>query len=172
MLNNLSVGRSVVTRGRDSAAGGEEGLEKEGGFLGKDAGNNFYAMVKPRVRENFEARADRAAAGIVSAVNQFGDASLNHRAGAHRAGLERDVEGRAGKAVVGQSVGGFAEDDDFRVSRGVIVADGAIAGASKNLVIVYEDGADRDFSGAGGGAGLFDGELHVVEVGKHAKKEE
>jgi len=145
------------------AAGGEEGLKERGGFACEDAGDGFNAVIQARMREDFEARADGAATRIVGAINEPGDAGLDHGAGAHGARFEGDVESDAGKAIVGEGASGFAEDDDFGVSGGVVVADGAIAGTRDDFVFADDESADGNFSGGGGGgAGFVESELHEV----------
>jgi len=44
-------------------------LQDGGAVRGEDTGSDFYMVVKPRVGEDFEAGADGAAFGIVSAIN-------------------------------------------------------------------------------------------------------
>ena len=82
-------------------AGGEERLEERGGFFGEDAGDDFDTVIQERMRENFETRADGATARIVGAVDEFCNAGLDHGAGTHRTGLERDVHRGARKTIVG-----------------------------------------------------------------------
>ena len=55
---------------------------------------------------------------------------------------------------------------------GIVVADGAVAGAGDDSIFVNEESADGYFAGISGSAGFFEGELHVIEIGWHAKKEE
>src|SRR5712691_11062814 len=107
-------------------------------------------MIETRVREEFEAGADRAALGVVSAVDQARDASLDYGAGAHAAGLDGDVESGVSKAVVAEKTGGPAKDDDFRVGGGVVVADCTVVRTRENLAVVDEHGPDGDFAGCGG----------------------
>jgi len=82
-------------------AGGEERLEERGGFFREDAGGDFDTMIQARMREDFETRADGATARIVGTVDEFRNAGLDHGAGTHRAGLERDVHRGARKTIVG-----------------------------------------------------------------------
>ena len=82
-------------------AGGEERLEERGRFFGEDPRDDFDTMIQARVREDFETRADGATARIVGAVDEFRNAGLDHRAGTHRTGLERDVHRGARKTIVG-----------------------------------------------------------------------
>src|SRR5262249_8773509 len=119
--------RHATWRGRKSAAGGEKSLEKRSGFFGQDTRDKFDAVIQKRVREHFKAGAGGAAAWIGRTINEFCDACLNHGARTHRARLEGDVKGSAGQAIVVEYVRSFTNYDDFGVSRGVVITNGAIA---------------------------------------------
>jgi len=54
---------------RESAAGGEEGLQESGAFGGKNAGDGFHLVIEARVREDFEAGADGAPARVVRTID-------------------------------------------------------------------------------------------------------
>lgn len=147
-------------------------MEEGGGFAGEEAGEDFDAVVEAWVGEDFEAGADGSAFGVVGAVNEARNASLNDGAGAHGARFESDVERCTGEAIVGENAGCFTKDDDFRVSGGIVVANGAIAGAGDDFILVSEDGADGNFAGFGGCASLVEGELHEVKIGRHGNSQE
>jgi len=129
-------------------------------------------MVEAWLGEDFEAGADGAAFGVVGSVDETRDTSLDDGACAHAAGLDGDVERGISEAVVGEKAGGFAKNNHFRVGRGVIVVDGAIASTSKNLIVVDEHGADGDFAGFGGGAGFRQRFLHELNVSFHLPRED
>ncbi|GAC1616572.1 MAG: hypothetical protein PVS2B2_10660 [Candidatus Acidiferrum sp.] len=150
------------------AAFGKEGEEEGGGFLGEDAGGDFHMVIEAGLGKDFEAGTDGAAFGFIGAIDQPSDARLDHGASAHNAGFEGDVEGGTGKAIVLEETGSFTKNDDFGVSGGIGVANGAIAGAGENFAFVNEDGADRNFTGSGGGAGFVQGEAHEMNVVVHA----
>src|SRR5258706_2388923 len=128
-------------------------------------------MVEARVGENLEAGADGAAFGVVGTVDETGDAGLNDGAGAHAAGLDRDVERGVGETVVAEEASGLAEDDDFGVGGGVTIADGAVAGTGEDLAVMDKDSADGDFAGCRCGAGFGQGFLHELGVGFHLARE-
>ena len=148
----------------ESTPGGEEGLEKSGGFGGEDAGCDFDLMVEPRIGEDFEAGAKCAPFGVVGAINDAGNAGLDDGAGAHGARFEGDVEGGAVEAVIFDGLRHFADDDDFRVGGGVVVPDGAVAGADQNGAAMNHDRADGDLASFGGGLRFGESELHEVDV--------
>jgi hypothetical protein len=153
------------------AAFGEEGLDHRGAIGGEDTGNDLDLMVEAGIGKDLETSTNRAALGVVGSVDQARDASLNDRAGAHAARLDGDVEGGAREAVIAETARGFAKDDDFGVGRGVIVANGAVAGAREDFAFMDEDSADRNFARSGRGAGLGQGFLHELRVGFHSDRE-
>ena len=112
---------------------------------------------------------ERATLGIVGAVDEPWDASLNDRAGAHGAGLERDVKSGVGKAVVAEDSSGLAQDDDFSMRGRVIVANGAIAGARQVRIVANEHRTDGDFAGVGGSVSLLQSKAHEIEIVGHGK---
>jgi len=116
------------------------------------------------VGEDFEAGADGAPFGVVCAIDKPGDAGLNDGAGAHAAGFDGDVEGGVGEAVVAEQARSFAENDDFGVGGGIAIANGAIAGTRKDLAVVYEHSADRDFAGFGCGTRFCESFLYELDV--------
>ncbi len=118
------------------AAFGKEGLNDGRAVRGEDASGDFYLMVEARVGEDFEAGAHGAGFGIFSAVDETRDTSLDDGARAHATGLDGDVERGISKAVVAKTAGGFAKDDDFGVSGGVAIADGAVAASCMNWISV------------------------------------
>ena len=142
-------------------------MKEGGGFFGEDARDDFDAVIEARVGEDFETGAHRATFGVVRSVNEARNASLNHGASTHGAGFERDIERCVGESVVGENAGSFAKNHDFCVSGRIVVANGAIAGASNDIVLVDKNGTDGNLTGFGGGSRFIEGELHVVEIGRH-----
>ena len=153
------------------AAFGEERLDDGGAVGGEDARRDFYMMVKVPVGEDFEAGADGAAFGIVGAIDEARDTGLDHGARAHAAGLDGDVQRSIGKAIVSEKTGGFTKDDDFGVGSGVAITDGAVVRTRQNLACMDEHGADGDFAGFGGGAGLSKSFLHELDIDFHLRRE-
>ena len=121
--------------------------------------------------EDFEARANGAAFGVVGAINEARYASLDDGACAHAARLDGDVEGGISEAVVAEKAGGFAKSNHFRMGGGVIVANGAVARSSENLAVVNERRSDRNFAGCGRGACFSQGFLHELDVIFHCRRE-
>ena len=114
-------------------------------------------MVEFGAGEDLEAGAEGAAFGVVGSVDDAGDARLDDGSGAHGAGFEGDVESGAGEPVIVDGLGHFTNGDDFGVGGGVVIADGAIAGAHEDGATVDHDCADGYFAGFGGGLGFGEG---------------
>lgn len=103
-------------------------------------------VVELGVIKHGETRSNRAAFRIGRAVDEAVDASLNHCAGAHGAGLDGHVKGGAHQAVVAYGCGGFAQSDYFGVSCRVAVGNRTVAGACDDGAIENNNCADRDFA--------------------------
>jgi len=123
------------------------------------------------VGEDFEAGADRAAFGVVGAVGEARDTSLDDGARTHAAGLDGDVEGCIGEPVVAEQAGSIAKDNNFGVGGGVVVANGAVAGSGEDLAVMDEHGADGDFAGCGRAARFRERCLHELVTGLHVGPE-
>jgi len=167
----VKVAKSARPRHALLAAFSEKRLDDGGAVGGEDAGSDFHMMVEVRVGQDFEAGADPATFGIVGAIDEPRDTSLDDGARAHAAGLDGDVERGISKAVVAKKAGGFAKGDDFGVSGGVAVADRAVTGKSEDLAVMDEHGADGDFAGGSRGACFGERCLHELDVSFHCRRE-
>jgi hypothetical protein len=164
---NAAIHSWRLPSGRHLAAGGEEVLKDAGGLGGEDAGSDFDLVVEFGVGEDFEAGAEGAALGIVGSVDEAGNARLDKGSGTHRARFEGDVESCVREAVIAENTGSFADDHNFGVGSGIVVANSAVAGASEDSAFVNEERPDGDFAGCGGGAGFVERELHEIGVVRH-----
>ena len=128
-------------------------------------------MVEARVREKLKTSVNGAAFGVVRAVDEVWDARLNHRAGAHAARLNRDVECSAREAIVSQYARGFAKYNHFGVCRGITVANRPVAGAREDSAVTNQSSPNRNLSGSGRGARLGERFLHEFDVGIHRQSQ-
>src|SRR6266404_4828625 len=149
-------------------ARGEERLQEDSAVGRQNARGDVHLMIEPRVGEDFEAGTNRAALRVVAAVHEPRNARLNHGPGAHAARLDGNVERGAGKAVIAQYAGRFAQHDHLGVGRRVAVANGAIARARDDFAFVGHDGSDWHFACRGSRACFLDGLAHEFEIGVHA----
>lgn len=163
------VGRESILFGGAAAASGEEILEQGYRFFGANASGYFDAMIGAVVGEDFKAGANRAAFGFVGAVDEAGDAGLEHGSGAHRAGLDRHVKSRPEQAIVSHAECGFAKRENLGMGRGIAVGDGAVAGARDYLFIDDEDGADGNLAALGGIARFGERLMHEGKVAYRTK---
>lgn len=147
-------------------------MQEGGRVFGQEAGSDFDLVIQLGAGEQLEAGTEGTALGIVGGVDEAGDTRLDDCTSTHSAGLEGDVEDGAGEAVVAEEARGFPNDDDFGVRGGVIFADGAIAGARENRIVVDKYGPNGNFAGGGGGAGFVKSKLQIVEVVRHGRIEE
>ncbi len=147
-------------------------MQEGSGVFGEEAAGDFHLVIQLGACEQLEAGAESAALGVVSSIDEARYTRLDNRTSAHGAGLERDVQNGSGEAVVAQKPRGFTKHDDFSVSRGVIIANGAIAGARQNRIVLHEHGPDGDFAGGGRSAGFVESKLQKVKVVGHARNVE
>ena len=147
-------------------------MQEGGRVFGEEAGSDFDLVIQLGAGEQLKAGTEGTAFGVVGGVDEVGNPRLNDRTGAHGAGLEGNVEDGVGEAVVAEEARGFTEDDQFGVGGGVIIADGAIAGAREDDIVVDEHGADGDLAGGGRGAGFVESKLHIVKIIRHGGNEQ
>jgi len=83
---------------------------------------------------------------IRRAVNQTSHSSLDERARAHCARLDRRVNIDFREPVVAEFTGRFAEGDDFRMGCGIAVGASAITGEGDKFVFADDARADGHFT--------------------------
>lgn len=125
-----------------------------------------------RLREKLRAMQDRAALWIVCREHQSFDARQADRAGAHRAGLERDVERRSRQPLIAELRGSGAQHELLGVRGRVPPLNNAIAvGGQHHAVAGQQHGTDRYFAASGSGLGFLERECYGFIV-IHAGPEE
>ena len=126
-----------------SSPAAEKILHERAAFLFQHALSHFDAMIQKICVADPEATVDCSGAFVCGAVNQTPDARLDQSARAHRARLDRRVNGNARQPVIPELTGGFAQRDDFSVSSWIAVSAGTISGYSDELIVVDNTNADR-----------------------------
>ena len=101
---------------------------------------------------------------VRGAIDQAGDARLDHRPETHQAGLERDVEGGAGQPVVPGAARGPAQGHDLGVGGRVAAADRPVGARPEQPPLGHHHGADRDFLPRGGRAGEAERPSHPGRI--------
>jgi len=121
-------------------------------------------MVEGGLGEHVEDTAGRAGLRVGGREDDGGDAGEDDRPGAHRAGLEGDVERGVGEAPAAERLGRGADRQHLGV-RGRIAAQLAlVAGGGQELALAQQGGADRYVAVLLGPARLGQGELHPALV--------
>jgi len=149
-----------------AAAGGAEELAEDGAAgLGEHAGADRHAVVEAGVVAQREQAAGGAGLGVGGAVDEAGDAGVDEGSGAHRAGLEGDVEGGAVDPPAAGAATGLAQGDDLGVAGRVGVGLAGVEADAGDAAVLDDEGADGDVAAGGGGGGEAQGLAHVSEVG-------
>ena len=138
--------------------------------FGKDAGDDFHAMIQARMIHDFQNRAASTCFGICCGIDKATEAGVEDGPGAHGAGFERDDKRAAGKAVVVQMFRCIAHGDDFGVRCGIIVADDAVVTTTDDAAVKKNDGAYWYFAFCLSGVRFGDGFVHGFQIG-HTKYE-
>ena len=113
-----------------------------------------------RRREKLHTVVDRAAFGIGGAVIEPADTGECDRAGAHGAGLERDIEVAIVEAFGVQPVRRLTDGDHFGMGGQIPLGERAIAGTHDDLAVTHNDATDRHLAAVTGGAGFCQGHIH------------
>ena len=121
--------------------------------------------------EDFEAGANGTAFWVIGPVDEARHTGLDDGACTHAARLDGDVERSISKTIVAEKAGGLAKDNHFRVGRGIIIANCAVARSSENLAVMNEHRADRNFAACGCGTRFTQGLLHELDVNFHCRRE-
>ena len=103
---------------------------------------HLQAMIEARVAGNIEKRAARPGFLVPRAEHQTRNARQPQRPGAHRAGLQRDVQRDAVETPSVQVLCSFPQSENFGVCRRVAVAFAAIVAATDDAILENADGAD------------------------------
>ena len=121
-------------------------------------------MIERSSVEQVEHRPGGAGERIGCTEDHARHARLHHRPGAHRTGLERDVQGGTGQTVVAEFRGRATQGDDLGVRRGVMTTNRPVPTLADDLAIQDHQRADRHFALVLGACGEPEGVLHVRQV--------
>ncbi len=121
-------------------------------------------MVKRGMVENFKARMYGAAFGIVATVNEASDSRLNHRAGTHRARLDRDVKSGAIQAIISEAFGRRPQGDDLCMRAWVASGNRAVSRPRQEAIPQHDDASDGHLAFFRRSSRFSERQLHVCEV--------
>ena len=122
----------------------EKAAQQIAAFLAQNIPLTLEAMIEALVRgQQVKDAAAGTALGIAGAVNDAGDAGMDEGTGAHGTGLEGDVEGGGGEAIVAGALTGGAQGANLGVGAGVMGGDGAVPARAQDLTRGDQYGAYR-----------------------------
>src|SRR5258705_5827889 len=116
----FGVKTALLCLGLSAPFASEKGLEERPALLGQRAGLHFRPVVEPQVLGHHRERPARAGLGVTRPVDQPRNAREDDRAGAHVAGLERDVDRGVVEAPALDGLRGGADRENFRVRGGIL----------------------------------------------------
>ena len=85
---------------------------------------------------------------------------MHHGAGTHHTRFQRDVEHRAGEAVVALAGAGITQGADLGVGADILAADGPVPAFANHLLVAHQDSPDGHFAAFGSTPGQGQGLLH------------
>jgi hypothetical protein len=109
----------------------KKGAEQFSALSSEHPAGDRQTVVEPAIAANAVEGVGGAAFGVDRTIDQPVNPGVEQGAHAHQAGLEGDVKGGATQAVVAPCACPRAENEDFRVGRGVLSADRPVAGLGK-----------------------------------------
>ncbi len=143
----------------------EEVRQERGAFLLHQSPRHLWPMVQRRLAEHVQDAARGAGLRVPGTEDDLGDAGEDDRARAHRAGLERDVEGRARQPPASQRLRRGADRQDLRVGSRVGAQLSLVAGGRNRLLAASDHGPDRDVAVALRLASALDRKAHQALAG-------
>jgi hypothetical protein len=130
----------------------------------QDATGNLDAVIQTLGIEGMRSAVDRAAFRIVSAEYQAPDAGVNHGAGAHQAGFQRDVQRAAREPVIAEPLRGLTHGNDFGMGSRIVTGDRAIPALADKLAVLHHDSSDRHFPFLGTALGQRQRIVHPADI--------
>ncbi len=124
-------------------------------------------MVAGGLREEARAVLDRAALGVAGRPVETTDAGKRDRAGAHGAGLERDIEIAADEPFGAEFGRRLPDGEHFGMGRRIAIDDRAVAGDRDDGAAAHERRADRRLAGCGRLAGGLESRRHRIPALYH-----
>ena len=147
-----------------AAAGFEEGLEDGGAVVCQHAGSDFETVVEAAVADDVVKTPAGAGLRVGAAVDKPVEPGQDQRAGAHRAGFERDVDRAAVQSPQAQGRRGLGQGDDLGVGGRVLELLALVVGLGDDAVLVDDHGPDGHVAVLLGHERGIDGHSHVALI--------
>ena len=122
--------------------GGEIFLQDERALFLQYAADHLGAVVEPHGVEVKEA-AEGTGFGVGGAIIDAVQPGVDDRSGAHGAGLQRDIELRAGEPPALELFGGLQDGQQLGMRTGVLLGLAPVVCAGNDLALIDDDGAHR-----------------------------
>lgn len=113
---------------------------------GQNSAVNLDFVIQLRMVEHLHCRPDSASLRIVCPVNQALNARMHHGSGTHRTRLNCNKQLAIAQAMVTNVHSGFAQSNNLRVRRRIVIDYVAVPSSSDYLSPAQQDRANRDFA--------------------------
>lgn len=154
----------TILRRRWAPSSFEELPEHLGTFLLQNTRRQLHLMVQTRVLDDVVEGEGRTGSRILRPVHEASDASENHRAGAHRTGLERDEQFGPLESPRPQLPRRISQDEHLGVGGGILSRLPPVRSGCENLALSDEDGSNRNVVMLEGTPRLLQSESHEIFV--------
>lgn len=122
-------------------------------------------MIQTRLGAQIHDTAAGPGLGIWGTVDDLRQARMEHGAKAHGAGFQRDIQPRAGQAVIIQPPGGRTQSNHLGMSGRVPIQNRAVVSGGKQPPLrVEHHGSDRNLAQARRQTGLVQSKRHGLAV--------
>ncbi len=134
-------------------------------FIGENAGCDFDAVIQSFVIAKPKERFDGAKAFIRGAVNEPLDAGVDQSTGAHNAGFDGCIQGRAGQSIIADLCRRLPQNQDFSMSCRIAIGDGPVKSRGEQIsLFVDQTSSNRHFAKLPRGEGRVKRNLHPFFV--------
>lgn len=128
----------------------KEFLQQRAAIGLEHAADDRCAMIEPGIVRDLVERVAGAPLGITRAIDDCREAGLDDRSGAHRAGLQRDIQRTVEQAPGLERLGGLRDGDHFRMRGGIVERFALIESFSDHTMFMDDDRAHRDLGAVKG----------------------
>jgi hypothetical protein len=134
----------------------KEPAQQRPALLGAHTAEHLGPVIQPGISHEVAQSSHHPGLVIPRTKDQPVETRQHHRAGAHGARLERDVQRTSIQLPSAERGRGASDRENFGMSGGILVTHGAIGSARQRLARAHDDGTHGNVAVAFGGARFFE----------------